>query len=232
MDVKPPWQEENLRLETPAAHIAIKISQIRVVCFWFIKWLPTQFLAEHGHQSGFSHPDIAGNNDKFIHAQCPPGIPRPHYNHRLRAKQKRQPAGCLIVGTSIWDYLNYAGWIESVGQTSTQAAQSTHLASSITMLPSISEIAPSGHSASHAPQLMQVSISILYAISFPSSCVPICKYFTLAFFPREEYHNWIKRVNKFVIKNVIRFIGKMSLIHSIPAITWICGYWHVVVWFT
>jgi len=35
-------------------------------------------------------------------------------------------------------------------------------------------------------------------------------YFTLVDFQCEEYHNWIKHVNKFPIKNVIESMGKMS----------------------
>jgi len=56
---------------------------------------------------------------------------------------------------------DYAGWMASLGHTSTQEAQSVHLAASITMLPAISEIEPSGHSLSQAPQLMHSSVLIL-----------------------------------------------------------------------
>lgn len=40
------------------------------------------------------------------------------------------------------------------------------------------------------------------------------KYFTLVIILREAYHNWIKHVNKFTIKKVIRMAGKMSLFHN------------------
>jgi hypothetical protein len=81
----------------------------------------------------------------------------------------------------------------------------------MTMLPSISEIALSGHSLSQAPQLMQVSISILYAMRYPSfGNSNDDSNFTIVNALREEYHNWIKQVNKFMINIVIESGRKMS----------------------
>jgi hypothetical protein len=48
--------------------------------------------------------------------------------------------------------------MDSVGQTAEQEPQSTHFSGSIQRLLSFSEIASTGHSLSHVPQFVQVSL--------------------------------------------------------------------------
>jgi hypothetical protein len=69
-------------------------------------------------------------------------------------------------GNNFPDKTAYAGLDASVGQTEAQVPQSEHFVGSITYFESPSEIAPSGHSVSHAPQEMQSS-DITYAITNP-----------------------------------------------------------------
>ena len=57
------------------------------------------------------------------------------------------------------------------GQTSEQAPQSMHFSGSMSYLPSPSEIACTGHSGSHAPQLMHSS-EMLYAMVDSPPCKP------------------------------------------------------------
>ena len=62
---------------------------------------------------------------------------------------------------------NYSSCGAPTGQTPSQAPQDTQASSSITYLPSPSEIALFGHSSAHAPHMMQSS-EILYAIKYTS----------------------------------------------------------------
>ena len=59
---------------------------------------------------------------------------------------------------------DYSSEIASVGQALVQAPQLTQVAPSMTRLSPFSLIALTGHSPSHAPQLMQASGLILKAI--------------------------------------------------------------------
>lgn len=71
------------------------------------------------------------------------------------------------------------GIIASVGQTATQAPQSVHFAGSIQRTSFFSLIASTGHSGSHAAQLMQASVT-LWAIEVPLLCAVFRHYSTEA----------------------------------------------------
>ena len=59
---------------------------------------------------------------------------------------------------------NYSGLIDSEGQTDAQAPQSIHFSPSMTKI-SPSEMASTGHSATHVPHATQLSL-ITYAILY------------------------------------------------------------------
>ena len=61
------------------------------------------------------------------------------------------------------------------GHTEAQDPQLTHESSLMTLLSSTSEMASDGHSPSQAPQLMQASVAILYAIIVPRK-IDLLKY--------------------------------------------------------
>ncbi|BCY16469.1 hypothetical protein hrd7_03180 [Leptolinea sp. HRD-7] len=76
-----------------------------------------------------------------------PLLPFPISREILRTAWKnvqvKHPFGAVAI--CLIGRINYAGWIESLGQAPTQAAQSTHLSALMKVIPSISEIALSGH---------------------------------------------------------------------------------------
>ena len=68
------------------------------------------------------------------------------------------------------------------GQEPAHAPQLMQVSLSISNFPSPSEIAPTGHAPAHAPQLMQVSL-ITYAIALSSYVSELCSFFISAYLP-------------------------------------------------
>ena len=61
----PAVEEENLKIERPAVHVVVKITQVGIVVGAFVVYLPTELLAQLGAQRGFARADIAGDGDVF-----------------------------------------------------------------------------------------------------------------------------------------------------------------------
>ena len=71
MNAQAMCQKEDLRVESPGFHILVKIGQIGIISFRFVKRVPLQFPAEQIHQGGFAHANIASDSDKFFHSKVP-----------------------------------------------------------------------------------------------------------------------------------------------------------------
>ena len=61
----PAVEEENLKIERPAVHVVVKITQVGIIVGAFVVYLPTELFAQLGAKRGFARADIAGDGDVF-----------------------------------------------------------------------------------------------------------------------------------------------------------------------
>jgi len=64
-------QKENLRVETPNLHVAVKIRQVRILRDRLKEWLPAQTITKQFDKCGFAHSDITSNGNKFFMETSP-----------------------------------------------------------------------------------------------------------------------------------------------------------------